>query len=88
MGFRNRDVFYDGCEKVVERTDSRVPDGAPRKCRVDPNWRYDGQIIGQCIFKEGIEPKYEDPHNEHGGHWMCVFLSGGDWMVSFRRRGP
>ena len=29
MGFRNRDVFYDGCEKVVERTDSRVPDGAP-----------------------------------------------------------
>lgn len=42
MGFRNRDVFYDGCEKVVERTDSRGPDGAPRKCRVDPNWRYDG----------------------------------------------
>lgn len=32
----NRDVFYDGCEKVVERTDSRAPDGAPRKCRVDP----------------------------------------------------
>ena len=34
--FMNRDVFYDGCEKVVERTDSRAPDGAPRKCRVDP----------------------------------------------------
>ena len=26
-------------------------------------------------FKEGIEPKYEDPQNEKGGHIMCVFGS-------------
>ena len=28
------DVFYDGCEKVVERKDIRFADAAPRKCRV------------------------------------------------------
>ena len=33
------------------------------------------QILGQCIFKEGIEPKYEDPQNMKGGNMRVVFGS-------------
>lgn len=31
------------------------------------------QMSGQCIFKEGIEPEYEDPQNMNGGHIRIVF---------------
>ena len=37
-----RDVFYDECEKVVERTDTRTPDTPPRRCRVALGWEGNG----------------------------------------------
>lgn len=30
-------------------------------------------MLGQSIFREGIEPEYEDPHNMNGGHIRIVF---------------
>ena len=70
-----RDVFFDGNEKIVIRTDARYPDEAPRKYKVAQFLRYDTQIQGQYLFKEGIEPKYEDEHNKNGGHMRLAFAS-------------
>lgn len=39
-------------------------------------WDVTAQIQGQCIFKDGIEPKYEDKQNMNGGNMRIVFLSG------------
>ena len=33
-GVTNRDVFYDGNEKLVTRTDARHPEEAPKKYKV------------------------------------------------------
>ena len=29
--------------------------------------------VDYCLFKKGIEPKWEDPHNANGGTWEMCF---------------
>ena len=33
---------------------------------------------GQSLFKDGIEPKWEDPNNEHGGELRVEFGGRGE----------
>eukprot|EP01050_Picozoa_sp_SAG11_P018588 SAG11_NODE_2837_length_2920_cov_2.907834_3_plen_104_part_00 len=34
-----------------------------------------------CMFKDGIEPKWEDPANTTGGQWFCQVWSAGPLVL-------
>ncbi|CBK22821.2 uncharacterized protein [Blastocystis hominis] len=60
---RISDVFFDGNEKIVIRNDERNPGEGSRKYKIQ----------SQCLFKEGVEPKYEDAQNRRGGNMRVLF---------------
>ncbi|KAK8798578.1 hypothetical protein WA538_003252 [Blastocystis sp. DL] len=67
-------LFYDGENRIIKRVDERYPEDTP----------VDIKIEGQSLFKDGIEPKWEDPNNEHGGELRVEFgVSAHDTLGKF-----
>lgn len=48
---------------------------------INPSAMVNGNDI--YMFKDGIQPKWEDPKNENGGRWLINIRSGDkvDWLV-------